>query len=387
MNWAPFAGLPSTGSSDLISDSSGPKVSSAACTSNTEAQAALVDLGRELMRQNYSWVCPSLETQRLVNGRFANRRALSLPDLFGWNRVGMTDTLARQLPSVLIDSLCEHGVLQIADGETVRSRVRFSSFADTLLSHSALPASNSADVVVGPDTHRFGAFVARELLGPCAPLAVTIRPFTLVDLGCGSGAAGILAARMLGAVANDHPMRVLLVDQNPRALRFAEVNARLANLPHFECRRSDLLAAVTEPPMLVLANPPGLMDSRRGTSLHGGGELGTGLAVRIVDECLDRLLPGGSLMMCAVAPVVRGEDILLRSVEARIMRTRASRPATLRYEVLEIDVSAHQLALPDYAEVDRVALVGLTVQVKAPSRRHLPTAARMGALQRRVENK
>lgn len=327
--------------------------------------AALVELGRELMRQNYSWVCPSIETQTLVNGRFTNRRALGLTDLFGWNRVGTFDTLARQLPAGLIESLCEAGVLQITDGESVRSRVRFSSFADTLLVHSALPAHADQDVVVGPDTQRFGSFVARELLGPSAPSASPTRPFTLVDLGCGSGAAGILAARMWAAMAGERPTRVLLIDQNPRALRFSEVNARLANLSHFECRRSDLLGAVTEPPLLVLANPPGLINRQRRTSQHGGGELGTGPAVRIVDECLDRLLPGGTLMMCAVAPIVRGVDILLRSVEPRIMRTRAARPATLRYQVLEVDVSAHQLALPEYAEVDRLALVGLTVHVKA----------------------
>lgn len=327
--------------------------------------AALVDLGRELLRQDYAWICPSPETQAMVNGRFANRRAHNLTDLFGWNREGTVDTLGQQLPAHLIEVLCDAGVLQVTDGETVRSRVRFSSFSDTLLAHSAWPAQESDAVLVGPETQRFGAFITRELQGPLAPLATAARPFTLVDLGCGSGAAGILAARLVNSVNGAAPTRVLLTDRHTRSLRFAEVNARLAHLPHFDCRHSDVLAAVSEPPMLVLANAPGLIDPQRRSQFHGDGEYGMGQALRIVDECLDRLLPGGTLLMCAVAPVVRGVDLLRKCVEPRMARASTSRRAQMRYEVLEADVPCPQMAHPALAEVDRFALVGLTVHLQA----------------------
>lgn len=325
--------------------------------------AALVELGRDLIRQNYAWTCPSHGTQTLVNSRFANRRAYTLVDLFGWNREGTLDTLARQLPTGLIDLLRETGVLQVPDGETVRSRVRFSSFADTLLAHPAWPDPQRDELAVGPNAHRFGAFIARELPRCAGPSGVS-RPFTLVNVGCGSGAAAILAARMLGGLSGERPMRVLLVDRNVSALRYAEVNARLADLAHFECRQSDVLNAVHEPPMLVLANPPGLVDGQGVASRSGGGELGTGLALRIVDECIDRLLPGGALLMCAVAPIARGVDVLLRSIEPRAQRVRKNRRLSLHYQVLDTDVFSSELSRPACAEVERFALVGVTLRLE-----------------------
>lgn len=325
--------------------------------------AALVELGRELMRQNYAWTCPSHGTQTLVNSRFTNRRAFTLAHLFGWNREGTLDTLARQLPAGLIELLLETSVLQSSDGEFVRSRVRFSSFADSLFAHPAWPDPQRDNIAVGPDSHRFGSFIARELPNCIPSSGLSARPFTLVNVGCASGAAGILAARLLGGLAGELPKRVLLVDRNPSALRYAEVNARLADLAHFECRQSDLLSAVHEPPFLVLANPPGLIDGQGVVSRYGGGELGTGLALRIVDECLDRLLPGGALLMCAVAPIVRGVDILRRSIEPRAHWVRRNRKVSLDYQVLDTDVFSGELARPGCADVERLSMVGVTLRL------------------------
>jgi SAM-dependent methyltransferase len=325
--------------------------------------AALVELGRELMRQNYVWTCPSQGTQTLVNSRFTNRRAFTLADLFGWNREGTLETLARQLPSGLIELLQDTSVLLISDGECVRSRVRFSSYADTLFAQPAWPDPQRDDLAVGPDSHRFGAFIARELPACIPSSGVSGRPFTMVNVGCGNGAAGIVAARLLGGLAGELPKRVLLVDRNESALRYAEVNARLADLAHFECRQSDILSAVHEPPTLVLANPPGLIDGQGVASRHGGGELGTGLALKIVDECLDQLLPGGALLMCAVAPVVRGVDVLRRSIEPRAQGIRRNRRVSLDYQVLETDVFSSELARPGCADVERLSMVGVTLRV------------------------
>jgi len=366
MDWAPFGPDSSPAPLEGVTQRVEPPSSETNNISHSlrEARlAALIELGRELMRQNYVWTCPSHGTQTLVNSRFTNRRAFTLADLFGWNREGTLDTLSRQLPAGLIELLQETSVLQICDGECVRSRVRFSSFAGTLFAHPAWPDPQRDDLAVGPDSHRFGTFIARELPGCIPSSGLSARPFTLVNVGCGSGAAGIAAARLLGGLAGELPKRVLLVDRNASALRYAEVNARLADLAHFECRQSDVLRAVQEPPLLVLANPPGLVDGQGVASRNGGGELGTGLALRIVDECLDRLLPGGALLMCAVAPVVRGVDVLRRSIEPRAQRARRNRKVTLDYHVLETDIFSCELARPGCADVERLALVGVTLRL------------------------
>ena len=83
-----------------------------------------------------------------------------------------------------------------------------------------------------------------------------------------------------------------MADINTRALRFAEVNAALAGASAVT-RRSDVLAQVDGPIDTVLANPPYLIDDRARVYRDGGGRYGEGLSLRIVEESLARLQPGG----------------------------------------------------------------------------------------------
>lgn len=335
---------------------------------NERQVLALIDLGHALIDAGYDWICPSPQTQALVNGRFVNRKAHDLRGLFGWSRPGDPELL-QALPAELVQGLCEAGVLQISmDRETVRSRVRFSSFAGTVLAHSAWPTLDTESVSFGPDTYRFGAFLERELGdGParqwaCRPAGS--RPFTLVDVGCGTGAGGILAARLLEDHAEDAtPIRVLFNDVNPRALRYTRCNAKLAGLSDHTCLQGDLLQDVNEPVDLVLASPPYLIDPQHRTFRHGGGELGTGLGVRVVEEALQRLAPGGRLLMCTGAPVVEGADVLWRHLQPLLARAQAEYGASYRYSLIHPDICGTELQQPDYAEVERLAAVSLSLQL------------------------
>lgn len=362
-----IAGVASASSSEpaLLSTLGG----GAQLATNARHRAALLALGRALVAAGYDWVCPSPDTQALVNGRFPNRQAHDLSGVFGWSRPFSPELLSQPLPEALVGALRDAGVLQSAsDGATLRSRVRFSSFAGTLVAHSAWPTHDADAVFFGPDTYRFGAFIERELHQPAAAhrhAGEHGRAHTVVDLGCGSGAGGILAARLLqtDADAVAHPVRLLFTDVNARALRFAAVNAELAGVPHFECRHSDVLANVPEPVDLVLAHPPGLLDPQERSYRHGGGELGTGLALHIVEQSLQRLAPGGRLLLYTTAPVVNGVDVLWRALRPLLSRAAVERNATHRYGLIDPDVSGAELAQPAYAQVERLSVMGLSVQM------------------------
>lgn len=344
--------------------------SSRTYAANERQVLALIDLGHALVDAGYDWICPSPQTQALVNGRFVNRKAHNLRGVFGWNRPG-EPALLSALPSELVQTLCEAGVLQVStDRETLRSRVRFSSFAGTLLAHSTWPLLDPESVFFGPDTYRFGAFIERELGGATARQWASrpagSRPFTAVDVGCGTGAGGILAARLLEDTRPDaSPLRVLFTDINPRALRYTRCNAKLAGLTDHACLAGSGLDPVNEPIDLVLANPPYLMDPQHRLYRHGGGELGTGMSLRIVEEALQRLAPGGRLLLYTGAPVVDGVDVLWRSLQPLLTHAQAGHGASYRYSLIDPDVSSAELQHPDYAEVERLAVVGLSVQLPA----------------------
>ena len=96
--------------------------------------------------------------------------------------------------------------------------------------------------VFNPVLLRSGAFLV-EVLDKLAPPRAHV-----LDLGCGSGAAGIAAA-LRGC-------RVVAVDINPSAVRCTRINALLNNVS-VDVRQGDLFAPVTDERFdLVLFNPP-----------------------------------------------------------------------------------------------------------------------------------
>jgi methylase of polypeptide subunit release factors len=172
------------------------------------------------------------------------------------------------------------------------------------------------------------------------------------DIGCGSGAGGIIAAQALDA----KPDHLVLADISERALSFARVNAALNEISA-ETVVSDVLQAIDEKPDLVIANPPYLVDAGQRLYRHGGGALGFDLSLRILREAVDRLRPGGLLILYTGSPIIAGRD-LFRQAAATILATRDVR---WDYREIDPDVFGEELETPAYSTADRIAVVALVV--------------------------
>lgn len=270
------------------------------------------------------------DTHRLVLERDP-RPARDLRDAFGWSR----PFAAALLPESLLQLARDADVIR-SDGDLLRSSVRFSSLGRHLYAHSAFPTLSANAVFFGPDTYRFSAFVARSLQ----------RCGCLVDIGCGSGACGLEAAKFAE--------RVVLADISPHALRFAAVNAALAGVSA-EIAQSDVLSAVSGPVDTVIANPPYLRDPTSRVYRDGGGAHGEALSLRILRESLARLEPGGTIVVYTGSAIVEGRDRLSELAEPMCRGAGAS----FEYAELDPDVFGSELTEAPYAGVERIAAVGL----------------------------
>lgn len=305
-----------------------------------EQDQALVQLGQFLRSEGYRFVTPTPLTHARVNERAGSALATDLAGVFGWSR-----PFARDLLSEPVFRLMEHAEVLEASGPHWRSRVRLSSLDGQLFLHSSFPTEAADAVFFGPDTYRFVSAM-QTYLG--SRQAVVRR---VVDIGCGSGAAAILAALALPEA------EVLALDINPSALRLTNVNAELAGVRNLKVVQSDLLSAVEGEFDLLLANPPYLVDPHERTYRHGGGPLGAGLSLRILNEALDRMAPDGCLLLYTGVAMHNNQDPFLREVE----RCLRGRPLRWRYRELDPDVFGEELLTEPYAGCDRIAAVVLEV--------------------------
>jgi len=306
---------------------------------------ALVELGNALRKLGYRFITPTPATIALVNQRPGNETARDLMDVFGWSR----PFEARILPAHLLALLKEAGMLRTDKG-LLRSAVRVSSSSvgDALFFHSAWPTDAVDAVFFGPDTYRF----LRQL--EAAVPALPSAPARCIDIGCGAGAGAIALARMLPAAT------IHAVDINPAAVSMTVVNAALAGAVKVIAGESDLLKDIKGQFDLIIANPPYLVDAGKRSYRHGGGVLGGALSLSIVDAAIDRLAPGGSLMLYSASAIVRGIDEMHEAVRARLDGAGFS----WSYGEIDPDVFSEELANPAYAQVDRLAAVWL--QARCP---------------------
>ena len=303
-----------------------------------EDAGALVALIEALKRLGYTFTTVTPSTHERVNRRPCAEQARNLRDVFGWSRP-FDEAL---LPAEIVETMRRSGVL-VRDGERWRSAIRVSSLDGELFVHSAFPPSAVDAVFFGPDTFRFVTAVVAHLDGRASPVR------RAVDIGCGSGAAGI-------AIAKRSPdAEVVLVDINDAALRTAAINACSAGI-EVKPRKSDLLAAVDGSFDLIVSNPPFMVDRSGRTYRHGGGRFGEGLSLAVVEAATERLVPGGSLVLFTGSVIVDGEDPF------RAAATAACERAGLDVTYLEFDPDEYgeELDDPAYAEADRIALVVLT---------------------------
>jgi methylase of polypeptide subunit release factors len=309
----------------------------------TPARArALAALGHILLAAGYRFVTVTPDTHRRVNRRPGNAWAHDLRGVLGWSR----PFRAGALPPAVDGALREAGLVEAAgDGE--RALVRASTIGEHLYFHSAWPTSDDDAVFFGPDTYRYVAALHRSLDALARTGARPIR--RAVDIGAGAGPGAIeLALRQPDAT-------VYAADVNPRALALAAVNADVNGAANVVARNSDLLDGLDGCFDLVMSNPPYILDTDQLTYRDGGGEHGAELSIRMVRAALDRLNPGGSLMLYTGVAIVDGEDRFLASIRPWLERDCAG----WQYEELDPDVFGGQLDCKGYEQVERIAAVWL----------------------------
>lgn len=305
---------------------------------------ATCELGRWLLGEGYHHITVTPDT----HGRALAHRpsqAGNLRDVFGWSQPFAPDLL----PDEALDLLARADAREPIGGGLLRSRIRFSSLDDLLLVHSAYPTTAADAVFFGPDTYRFARLIERTL----AQCRTPIRH--IIDVGCGSGAGGLFAARRLGASA-----QLTLLDLSDAALQCARINAAVFGIPA-DCRRSDLLNDMQGSADLILCNPPYLVDASHRLYRDGGGAYGHDMSLRVVCESMPRLRPGGRLVLYTGSAIVGGVDSFRCAVEPLLMGTGAR----FEYSELDPDVFGEELDQPAYAGVDRIAAIGLVVHAPA----------------------
>ena len=245
------------------------------------------------------------------------------------------------VPPVIMDAMKAAGVL-VSDEGGWRSTVRLSSLDGLLFLHSAYPTEAADAVFFGPDTYRFAQVITAGSPG---------RVQRAVDIGCGAGPGAILIARAHPAAS------VFAADINDDALRLTRANAMLNGVA-VDVVNSDLLHAIPGSFDLIVANPPYLVDPTERAYRHGGGDLGAGLSLAILDAAIERLEPDGTLLLYSGAAIVNGRDPLHIAAADRLARAALE----WSYRELDPDVFGEELSSGAYANADRIAAVLLTVR-------------------------
>jgi len=295
---------------------------------------ALLALLRRLDDAGYDFVTPTPETHARVLRRPARPGDDPLRRLLGWT----LPVVPADLPPGLADLLAAAGALE-RRGDAVRSRLRVSRLKGLLFLHSAYPTTEPDAVFLGPDSYRFADFIERELAADFAG--------RLVDLGGGCGVGALVAARRAPAA------QVTLRDINPRALRLARINAAHAGIA-IEPVEADGLAGAPPELDLVIANPPYMANATQ-TYSDGGALHGAAVSLAWAEAALQRLNPGGRLLLYTGSAIALGGADPLKAALAAICEARGAR---LAYRELDPDVFGEELDTDAYADVERIAAVG-----------------------------
>lgn len=302
-----------------------------------DRDAARLELLARLKAAGYRFVTVTPAT----HARVIARPLIAPPDLrdvFGWNRPFEPGQLDMELVALM-----EWADMLAHDHGRLRSRLRVASLGADVFLHSAYPTEAEDAVFFGPDTYRFARFVAEHV-----PPGFDGR---LVDMGAGSGAGGIAAARAAPGA------RVTFVDTNPAALQLAAVNARGAGV-EAECVRAGSLPGAAD---LVIANPPYMMDERARAYRDGGDLLGGAVALTWVRDALGSLAPGGTMLLYTGASFSGGVSPLTEALEDACREAGAS----LALEELDPDVFGEELDQPSYATVERIAAIGAVIRTRS----------------------
>ena len=285
---------------------------------DTPAQGAieaLTELAQLVRAGGYRFVTPTPATHARVNARAGNEWAGDIRGVFGWSRPFYPDVL----PPAVFAAAQAAGILE-RHGDGWRSRMRLSTLDGLLFVHSAYPTTAAHSVFFGPDTYRFAQAITQALEGMGA-----VR--RAVDIGCGAGPGAILVARARPEA------EVIAVDINAEALRLTRINAFVAGVS-VGALQSNLLRSVSGSFDLIVANPPYMADPARRAYRDGGGPLGAGLSLDILATAIERLAPGGTLLLYTGAAVVNGADPFRAAAAAQL----SAAGLAWRYRELDPDV-------------------------------------------------
>ncbi len=195
------------------------------------------------------------------------------------------------------------------DEAGIRSRLRFVPLSGALLVTDRNDRSIPDFVYLGRDSALFSDLLRRHLGG---------RRFErALDLCCGCGVQALTVAPWAGSVEGS--------DINPRAIAFAELNARLSGAPSAPTFRVADLAAGAGRYDLVVANPPyvWMPEAERTRNRDGyGGALGLEIVERILSGLDALLTPHGELHMVAESPVLKGRPALPELMERVLKGSR-----------------------------------------------------------------
>ena len=325
----------------------------------TDTGTGLFDLLVCLKDQGYHFVPPTPLTHSRVTSRRRQAAVDNLRDVFGWNLPFTVNDISPEL----FELMRRADILQGA-GDQWRSDVRVASVGDDLFIHSAYPSAKIDSVFFGPDTYRFTSFIRQSLRtlyrqkrSSDEKQSASMR---VLDIGCGSGAGGVAAARVLQENAIDATL--IMSDINELALRYTAINARIANLP-ITLAQGDAMAAIDGEFDLIICNPPYLDDDAQRAYRHGGDRLGRALGLRMAREALAQLAPGGMLLLYTGVAIVDGKDMFLTELLPMLVSARCN----WSYIELDPDVFGEELDRPVYAHAERIAAVGLLATRTPPS--------------------
>ncbi len=305
----------------------------------------MLALSRALRLRDYSFVAVTPATHRSVNARAENLWARDMRDVFGWSRRFRPGVLDPGLLQAAHEAGAVDGLAEAGDA-VWRCNLRAATLGGQIFLHSAYPTEAPDAVFFGPDTYRFAEAVRRALAGHPGPVR------RAADICCGSGAAGILVALACPRAS------VMLADVNAAALALAGVNARAAGVRNTSCALGDLFQGVAGTFDFIVANPPYLIDRAARVYRHGGGRHGEGLSLRIVQDSLPRLAPGGQLVLYTGSAISGGRDLLRE--EAACMLDETGWRWT--YREVDPDVFGEELGQGAYRDAERIAAIVLTAE-------------------------
>lgn len=239
------------------------------------------------------------------------------------------------------------GVLDRRRDGLIAAYIRVSRVAGNLFAHSPYPTLAQDSVFLGPDSHRFGDYILRNLDGLKDGAAV-------LDYGAGAGVGGITAATNLAEAT------LTLADINPKALFLSSVNAAHAKVDYrtVEVQRPEDVPGEFD---LIVMHPPFMIDPERRAYRDGGDLYGGRLSLDWALGGMQRLAPGGRLVMHTGVSIVEGRDV----VQDAFVAAMPGAGFTLDYHLLDPDIFGDELATEAYAEVDRIAAVGLRIERSA----------------------